>query len=289
MANTEEIYYGSRNDDFKDLISSVLSMGKLKKEYIDILLNNENMEMYSRAFTHPSANPEANYEFLEFLGDATLKKCIPWYLNERFPFLRCAKGVKIITRAKINLEQKNSFFNLATELGFWPFITASQDIRHREMKQTLEDTFEAFFGTTEMLIDNLTRQGVGYQICYNMVKSILEDKEISLKFEDLFDAKTRLKETFDYLHKQYPDKFVKKVLYIPDRKQIGNTENYVYYSSVYNDVKANKEKFLGIGSAALQADAEQKAAEIALQSLKRKGYEKPIPEIYKEVENLCKS
>lgn len=288
MANTEEIYYGSRGDDFKALIKSMLSMGKLKKEYIDILLNKENMEMYSLAFTHCSANPESNYEYLELLGDATLKKCIPWYINERFPFLRCAKGVKIITRIKINLEQKNSFFNLATELGFWPFVSASEDIRHREMKKTLEDVFEAFFATTEMLIDNLTRQGVGYQICYNMMKAILDEKEISLKFEILFDAKTRLKETFDYLHKQYPDKFVKKVLYIPDRKQIGNTENYIYYASVYNDVNVNKDKFLGIGSASLKEDAEQKASENALATLKRQGYEKPVSEIYRYFEKLCK-
>lgn len=288
MANPEEeIYYGSRGDDFKCLIQGLLEMGKLKKHYIDVLLNDENMNMYSKAFTHRSANPDENYEYLEFLGDATLKKSIPWYLNERFPFLRCAKGVKIITRAKINLEQKDSFFNIATDLGFWPFVSASEDIRHREMKKTLEDVFEAFFGTTEMLIDNLTRQGVGYQICFNIVKSILDPKDISLKFEDLFDAKTRLKETFDYLNKQHPEKFAKKVLYESVKQPIPNSENFITYTTVYNDLGQNRKIKLGSGSAALQSDAEQKAAEIAISSLKKAGFEKPIPEMYKDIENIC--
>jgi hypothetical protein len=40
-------------------------------------------------------------------------------------------------------------------------------------------------------------EGVGYAIVYTILKSIFDNMNISLKYEDLYDAKTRLKELCD--------------------------------------------------------------------------------------------
>ena len=39
---------------------------------------------------------------------------------------------------------------------------------------------------------------MGYGVVYAILESIFEKKHISLDYDDLFDAKTKLKETFDY-------------------------------------------------------------------------------------------
>ena len=62
----------------------------------------------------------------------------------------------------------------------------------------LEDCVESFIGVTEMMIDDVCRPGVGHAVVYDILKSIFDEIAISLKYEDLYDSKTRLKELFDY-------------------------------------------------------------------------------------------
>ena len=192
-----EIYSGDRGINFEDMIRSILKKGKLKEEYIDRIITN-GKELYSQAFTHPTANPDDNYEPLELLGDSIVNCCIVWYLSRRFPQLNCQDGVKIIARLKINLVSKKIFADFGDQLDFWKYVSADKETRDTKMKKTLEDVFEAFFGATQKLIDSEIRMGVGYSICYNIITNLFDTLHISLKYEDLYDAKTRLKEVFDF-------------------------------------------------------------------------------------------
>ena len=90
-------------------------------------------------------------------------------------------------------------------LNFWPFISAAiegternQKYRNRNKKDLLEDVLEAFIGCTEYLLDEAFRPGVGYGIVYDILESIFNELPMSLEYEDLYDAKTRLKETTDF-------------------------------------------------------------------------------------------
>ena len=203
-----EIYYGTRDQQFKDFIFGLLKRGKVKTKYIDSLLTKENIELYSQAFTAASANSEENYEIFEQLGDLSANKFIVGYMYNRFPFLKTPKGVKVVARLRINYGATQSFAKFAEKLGFWPFISCAEDginhgckYRSKNKKELLEDTFEAFIGCTEFILDNKYRIGVGYGIVYDILSSIFDEISISLAYEDLFDAKTRLKEIFDY----FPD------------------------------------------------------------------------------------
>lgn len=268
--NNVQIFYGSRGDDFKSCIRSVLERAQLKERYIQLLLSDEGMQVYNTAFTSGSANTEDNYEVFEQLGDLSANKFINWYMYRRFEQLNCPQGVKVVARLRINYGSKQSFWKIAQGLGFWNFITATEEERGKSMKTLLEDTMESFIGATEYFLDYKIRMGVGYAIVYDILASIFDEMHISLEYTDLYDAKTRLKELFDF----------NKNLGILKYEEV--RDDMITTSTVYR-VDSNKRKYIiGQGSAALKADAQQAAATVGLRTMNSQGYVKPIPEIYSQ-------
>jgi len=300
------MYIGSRKQDFKKLIEKLLKIGGMNKNSIKTFLDDESMKVYSHVFTHPSANDELNYEAYELAGDVTLNKAIVWYFLRRFPQLNCPKGVKVITRLKIRYVSKKAFSNFGKDLGFWDFISASEDVRAKEMKPTLEDVFEAFTGATEYLLDKKIGLSVGYSVCYNIVKELFDKVEISLKYEDLYDAITRLKETQDYWNSMEGREIWKntvntnqsfgRLIYENERVTDNNTGFSIQYVTIYRISEKREKKvmrnitreiktttklaILAKASAALLPDAKQKAALIALENLKQYGQRKPKDPYY---------
>ncbi len=294
---TIQVYLGKRNKSFKILIEKILKKSNLKDKYIKLLISENSMKAYANAFTSKEVDPSNNYEVYEQLGDVTGGKFIVWYMYRRFPQLRCAKGVKVVARLKINYGAKKSFYKIAENLGFWPFISATEEERTRRLKPLLEDVFEAFLGVTEELIDEQIKQGVGYVIVYDILKSIFDDMKISLKYNDLFDAKTRLKELFDkfgsvrsilaeatlpeelgYLH--YEEDIKRRadnIKYVVVYRIVGGT---IERRGKQKNIRGGKYIKLGEGSAAKMTDAEQKASDRALVYLQNQGYYKAPPTEY---------
>ena len=120
--------------------------------------------------------------------------------------------------------------------------------------------------------------GVGNAICYNIIKSLFNEVEISLKYEDLFDAKTRLKEIFDFYKNKSPT--LGELIYKNNRPE----NSQIVYTEVYQRL-GDKEFKLGEGSGALQKISEQLASERSIEILRTRGYSKPIP---KEYLTFCK-
>ena len=306
--NNQSIYLGSRGSDFKDLITKLLQKGKLKPKYIDKLTNYEGMKTYGQAFTARSANPDDNYERFEQIGDMTANKFIVWYSYRRFPQLDCTKGVKVVARLRINYGAKDFFAPLGEKLGFWPFISAAEDgsernqyYRSRNKKDLLEDCIESFIGCTEYLLDKAFRPGVGYGIVYCILENIFNEIHMSLNYEDLYDPKTRLKETFD-LFKQLGSWY-----FLPSRENVEG--GYTMAKSLLYQVPSETQKnpikksfgpgpkdydlypqngwiLLGTGLSSKKVDAQQKAAEQGIFNLRKKGFYKEPPSEYKF---FCKS
>ena len=280
-AATEIVYEGSRGSDFKKVIRDLLVKGKLKPEYIDALTNDENMKEYSKAFTAASADPMNNYEIFEQIGDLTANKFIVWYAYKRFPQLNCPLGVKVVARLRINYGARQSFSELGEKLGFWPYISATEEERGRKKKDLLEDCVESFVGVTEYLLDSMFRPGVGYGVVYDILSSIFDEIDISLKYEDLYDAKTRLKELFD----AFPT--LGTWTYVDTRDDLLATSSiYLVPANLPKPGKQNTKAqrgwvLLGTGTASKKADAQQKASELGLKSLNAQGYVKPVPDEYK--------
>jgi dsRNA-specific ribonuclease len=289
--NNLGVYIGARGEKFKDFLISILRRGNLKKRYLKILTDEESMKVYSSAFTSELVDPVNNYQVLEQVGDLTGNKFIVSYMYNKFPQLKCTEGVKVVARLRINYGAKQSFSEIARKLGFWEFISTTNDLRQRKMKPLLEDVFEAFLGATETILDNRKRIGVGYAIVYDILSNIFDEIDISLKYEDLYDAKTRLKELFDTY-----ESVLGPLSYREIKKEM------ITYSKVYRvdggqyqvrkDQTINKKRIIGgsyiligEGSAALKSDAQQQAARSALYNLRSQGWCKPAPEIYRRFSN----
>lgn len=299
-----DVYLGSRGDGFKNMIISLLKRGKLKPKYIELLTDNKSMESYGQAFTASSADRVNNYERFEQLGDVTANKFIVWYSYKRFPQLDCTDGVKVVARLRINYGAKQFFAQLAEQLGFWEYISAAEDgtakgmkYRKTKKKDLLEDCIESFVGCTEYLLDNAFRPGVGYGIVYDILSDIFDGIHMSLKYEDLYDPKTRVKETFDAFKKE-----IGNWHYIDTREAVDGehtiARSILYQSPIGTPQKPLKQYtgqgnqdftlsaregwiMLGQGLASAKADAQQKTSEQGLETLKRMGYYKEPPPEYK--------
>lgn len=271
------IYNGSRGEDFKSVLMACFKRGNIKQHYIDMLLDDYAMEQFGNAFTCDSVDPENNYQVMEQLGDLSGNKFIVGYMYARFPQLKCSSGVKIVARLRIVYGAKNSFSLLGEKLGFWPFISATNVQRERMKKSLLEDVFEAFLGTVESILDMRLTIGVGYAVVYSILKSLFDEMPISLEYENLFDAKTRLKELFD------TNKQLGTLLYEEFTEKVNNFNQVM--STCYMiqvDMRGYKNKVrIGAGRASIKQDAQQKAAQDSLQYLSKHGYKKDIPPEYK--------
>lgn len=289
------IYLGSRGADFKEFISSLLRKGGLKSRYVKMLTDEEAMSIYGCAFTSELIDADNNYQVLEQIGDLSGNKFIVNYFYDRFPQLDCAEGVKVVARLRINYGAKESFCEIARKLGFWDFISATNDLRQRKMKPLLEDVFEAFLGATERILDRRKRVGVGYAIVYDILASIFDEMDISLRYEDLYDSKTRLKELFD-LHESSLGPLVykeqkKDTITVATAFRVQNGK-YAEKTDKFGNVTIDKKRItggqyikIGEGSAALKSDAQQNAASNALDLLKKQGWSKQVPSVYKRFNN----
>lgn len=272
-----KFYYGVRDQSFKELIVKVLKSTTLKSEMINKYVNNDTLPYFNQAFTSSSIDAEHNYENFEQMGDATIGKFIVWYFyTEKFSHLRGKpQAVEIIARMKINLGSKDTLSQIAENLGFWPFISASEELRYRSKKKLLEDTFESFIGVTEYLFydhsdPNYAHPGLAYQLIYTLLSNLFEPYILPIDYNALVDAKNRLKDVFD----QFKDKIGTEARYEPTIATQNGRK--VHIIKVYDA----RGKLLGEGSAFIKKDAEKEAAEKAIKTLEAEGYKKTIPALY---------
>lgn len=262
------IYLGSRGDDFKTLIGNVLKVTNISPKYMEILLEPQNMILFGDAFTSQTIDENNNYQVFEQLGDVVGNKFIVEYFYLRFPQLACAEGVKIVARLKINYGSKQSFASFAENFGFWDYISATNEVREKNKESLLEDVFESFLGVTEYILNSQIKHGVGYAACCILLQSIFNKKEISLRYEDLYDAKTRLKELFDLFNEQIGTS-------VSEFSKVGNiTTCTIFRRQGYQKIQLAK------ASATIKAEAEQLASAEAIKVLEKQGYIKYPPKIY---------
>lgn len=245
--------------DFSGFIKEVLVRAQINPKYMQVLT--DRTDLYQQAFTAASFDPRVNYEVLELLGDASANKFLAWYFYRRFPQLNCPTGVKVLARLKINYASKASFSKLADKMGFWPHIRASDDHKAQDRKSLLEDVLEAFLGATELILDDFFQAGVGFAIVNQLLTSLFDNIPISLQYEDLYDAKTRLKELFDI----HQDK-LGKLLYTPDPP-----DQMLVYRVINND-----RILMGRGTGRTKSAQEQSASKAALKMLEKDGYTRRV-------------
>ena len=286
----DTLYQAPRDKHFKALVSELLRRGNLKPHYLELLLSEEGMKLYGQAFTAASADPDSNYEFYEQIGDLAANQFLVCYTYRKYPQLQCPQGVKVVARVRINYGSKEKFSELAEKLGFWDYISAMQSSREKNKKGLLEDVFEAFCGVTQWLLDTKIQIGVGYAILYEILKGVYDEfVPISLRYDHLFDAKTRLKELFDRpdVKKQFGD----WTFYSPERARdalLTTSTLYIVPPPFRKKDEHNMHNWIAIseGTAARKINAEQIAAAAGIEWMRTQGFSKPPPPEYAQFENL---
>lgn len=272
------IYLGDRKDSFKTLIYKILKLGKISKEYLDLLTSPNNLELYGCAFTSELVDENNNYQPYEIIGDGTVGMFIVDYAFEKFPHLQNNDGIKIVARFKINYGSKENLSKLAEDLGMWEFISATNEQRLTSKKSLLEDVFESFLGVTTFILNKDVNKGVGYALVYRVLKGIYSKVEFSLKYEDLYDAKTRLKEVFDMAHDSLE---ATQLLY---REEKMDSQSPVI-SKVFLEYKNKKQEQIGFGTGDTKMQAQQDASENAIKYLSdKKQIKKHVPAIYEKIQ-----
>lgn len=209
----------------------------------------KNPSLLKTAFTHTSYANEHNsesYERLEFLGDAIVDFLVGEYLFHNFPSLD--EGMMSRVRAALVCEKALS--ELATELGIEKCMLLGNGAElsgERKRPSILSDMFEAHIAAMylDAGIDN-TREYL-YSIYGERISQVAESGHI-------IDYKTKLQEK---LQESGPC----NILY-----EIISSEGPVHHCLFEMQVTANG-KILGKGSAYSKKEAQQRAAEDALNKL----------------------
>ena len=188
---------------------------------IDQLTTPVCMLEFQRAFTSKLWDPQLQWEWYELIGDVTTNKIVVWYYQRRFPDIfnpRTALGqgnlspVATMARLKMNSISKRAYSRFARHLHFdwWiqipegvdtdqPRPSLSLSIPLSELKlatpdapksdSACEDVFEAFIGCLEYLVDEKIGPHVGYAVCYEWMKTVLDEciQHVDMSLEGLYD------------------------------------------------------------------------------------------------------
>ncbi|MBA2870774.1 ribonuclease-3 [Anoxybacillus calidus] len=223
---------------------------KRLQEKIGIFFTNE--KLLIQAFTHSSyvnehrKRPHEDNERLEFLGDAVLELTISQYLFKKFPNMSEGELTKL--RASIVCEPSLVKFANALSFGELVLLGRGEELTGgRERPALLADVFEAFIGA--LYLDQ------GMEAVVQFLEKTIFPKINEGAFSHVMDYKSQLQEL---VQRDGIGVIEYKIL-----QEKGPAHNKEFVSRV----SLNGEE-LGIGVGRSKKEAEQQAAQMALEKLK---------------------
>ncbi len=213
----------------------------------------KNKKLFDQAFTHRSFLNEtkeniSSNERLEFLGDSVISFVISKYLYKNYPNFE--EGT--LTNLRSLLVNTKSLAGIARELNFGKFLKLSrgeEDSRGRESQSLLANCYESFVGA--LFLD----QGIDEVIKF-LNKTLVPKADEYVKTKAFKDPKSLLQETIQARKQKSP---VYKVI-----KEEGPSHAKTFTIGVF----VNKE-LLGTGKGKSKQEAEEKAAKIALERIRK--------------------
>jgi ribonuclease III len=238
------------NDKEMNLIRAKENQFKDFQDSIGINFKNEKLLM--QAFTHSSyvnehrKKPYEDNERLEFLGDAVLELTVSQFLYKKYPMMSEGELTKL--RAAIVCEP--SLVSFSDELSFNKLILLGKGEEltgGRERPALLADVFEAFIGA--LYLD------MGIEKVLDFLEKVVFPKINAGAFSHVMDFKSQLQEL---VQRDGTGVVEYRVL-----QEKGPAHNREFISLV-----SLNEKELGIGTGRSKKEAEQRAAQMALNKLK---------------------
>jgi ribonuclease-3 len=204
-------------------------------------------QLIIEALTHKSDKKPYNNERLEFLGDAVLDLIVGEYLFSKFP--KSNEG--ILSKIRASLVNESGFTLLAREINLGEYIflsMAEENNNGRDKPSLLSNAFEAVIGAIYL--------EAGLDVAKEISVKLLEECHPKIDLQSLSkDYKTALQELTQATH--------------------GVTPQYEMLGSSGPDHKKEFEiavilddKTIATAKGKSKKEAQQKAAEIALEALK---------------------
>jgi len=220
-------------------------------EHVNLLFDQEAMSKYwIPALTHKSISGN-NYEDFEFIGDLHLGPQFIKYLQSRFETrLTPVQGTYFLT---VYMSKKYQA-KLSEKLGLDKLV--NYDPSTKLVTSIKEDIFESFCGALTCLVDERILNGLGDIYLYNFLIHLFNPVELSLS-EVSRDSKSKLKELYD--KKGWGE--VKYIIENSDRIDRSGQKITILSQTGHS---------LGVGYGR-QTEAEQEAAQQALNELSQKG------------------
>ncbi len=216
---------------------------------IGVVFKNKNL--LTQAFTHRSYLNESKQitssnERLEFLGDAILSFVSSYYLYTSYPEL--SEGM--LTNVRSSIVKTEALARVAQELSFGSFLLLSKGEEEgggRTNPSLLADCFEAFLGALFIdqglpAVEKLLKQHL-----FPQIESVLSKKTY-------MDAKSRLQEK------------IQEKEHISPIYRVIKTEGKDHAKTFWIEVIVGT-KVLGTGNGRSKQEAEQRAAENALEKM----------------------
>jgi len=204
--------------EFRTFIRNTLSKRTtLNTGLVDKLTTPECMVEFTRAFTSKLWDPNLQWEWYELIGDVTTNKIVVWYYANRFkdmfnPKTALGQGnlspVAIMARLKMNSISKRAYSKFARHIQFDRWIRIPEPVESdmngsnpnpplklmtpesSKPDSACEDVFEAFVGCLEYLCDQHIGPHVGYAVCYEWMKTVLDEciQHVDFTLEALYDS-----------------------------------------------------------------------------------------------------
>lgn len=184
---------------FGKFISGLLQDAGLKESIREI--NTEKSRgVLLQAFVSKSENSGYNYELLELKGDAVVNLSAMDYISERFPEI---KSTEWLATLKFNLTKTNGLSAIAEKLMYQNYILDNSVLQQpgtEPYRKLLEDVFESFVGALVQVVHtSFTDPGVGYAVAYTFLRKQFSHAKLTTVKEVESTAKSRLKETYDFI------------------------------------------------------------------------------------------
>jgi len=216
-------------------------------------LDFSNWELLAQAFTHRSyvnENPNSPWghnERLEFLGDAVLELIITRYLFEKYP--KQPEGE--LTAYRAALVNTKSLADAALETGMNHYLLLSKgeskDVNSRAREHILANTFEAVLGAIYMDVGYEEAELFVSRILYARIDAIVEHglhKDPKSRIQEWAQEHRGVTPTYEVLRDDGPD----------------HDKTFVVAINF-------EQEQVAVGEGRSKQDAQQKAAEAALQLL----------------------
>lgn len=216
----------------------------------------KNTSLLEVALTHRSSaneNPKINFsnERLEFLGDSVLSIIVSHYLYSKYPTYPEGK----LTATRSLLVQSKTLAKISKEIHLGDFLLMSKGEEQsggRSNNSILADALEAVIGA--IYLDQ------GLEITRKFIElNLLAQEKAILEAKEVVDFKSQLQEITQNTSKLSP------------KYELSKAEGPDHAKTFYVDVLVGPTR-LSTGVGKSKQDAEQNAAQLALEKLTKKSY-----------------